>query len=537
MEKALEMGKTSAAGSFHIFIGVSVSTVIMAVGTILLGRFLGGDAYGLYTVTLVPALMIGLFRDWGVNSAMTKYIASLRLENDDAEIRNVIVAGLVFEVAVGLALLFFSLLSANFIASALFHRPESASLISIVSLSIFGGSLFTASQSSFVGFERMKLNSFITICQAIVKTAVGPVLVLLGYGVLGAVLGYTASFLLAGLIGLATLYFAVLRRLRKENKKSSGLSNTLKRMLKYGLPLSVSALLGGALTQFYGFMMASFVLDNNIIGNYQVGINFAVLLTFLSVPISTVLFPAFAKLDPENEHELVRNIFTSSVKYTALVVVPATMAIMVLSKPMISTLYGDAYVNASFFLTLYVVANLLAVFGSLSLGSFLAGLGETRMAMNLGIITIAFGLPSALILIPTYGILGVIIGSVISGMPSLLWGLYWVWKHYGAKADFKCSAKIFTASAIAAAATYASLNFIYLAEWIKLVAGITIFLAIYIFTAPTIGAVTQTDINNLRSMLSGLGIVSKMVNIPLRVAEEVAKIRIPTKSDKTSTRT
>jgi hypothetical protein len=112
-----------------------------------------------------------------------------------------------------------------------------------------------------------------------------------------------------------------------------------------------------------------------------------------------------------------------------------------------------------------------------------------------------------------------------------------VWKHYGAKADFKCSAKIFAASAIAAIATYASLNFINLAEWIKLVAGITIFLAIYIFTAPAIGAITQTDINNLRSMLSGLGAISKIVNIPLKAAEKAAQIRNPTKSDRTSTRT
>ena len=39
-----------------------------------------------------------------------------------------------------------------------------------------------------------------------------------------------------------------------------------------------------------------------------------------------------------------------------------------------------------------------------------------------------------------------------------------------------------------------------------------------------IGAVTQTDINNLRSMLSGVGIVSKIVNIPLRAAEKGAQI-------------
>jgi O-antigen/teichoic acid export membrane protein len=541
MEKAFQMGKTSATGSFKLFMGVAVSTLIMAVGTIILGNLLHEDGYGLYTITLTPALMIGLFRDWGVNSAMTKYIASLRLENKDSEIRDIIVAGLTFEVTVGLVLTLISLLSANFIATAIYHRPESAPLISIISIAIFGGSLLNASQSSFIGFEKMGLSSFTLICQAIVKTAVGPVLVILGYGVIGASVGYTAASLFAGLIGITTLYFAVFRKLRKMENKRSGLreclrglpdtlKRNLKRMLKYGVPLSISTILASILAQIYGLAMAFSVSDNAILGNYSTAANFAVLLTFLSIPISTVLFPAFAKLDPENERVLVSNIFASSAKYTALVLVPATMAMMVLSKLMISTLYGEArFVTAPFFLTLLVVTNLFVVFGSLSLGSFLSGLGETRMAMELGIVTMAFGLPLGLILIPRYGILGVIVGNMVSGIPSMLWGLYWVWKHYEAKAEFRSSAKIFTASALAAIVSYLTISFLHTTAWVQLVLGLAVFLLIYVFGAPLIGAVGQSEINTLRNMFSGLGIVSKMINIPLEMAERAVQIKTPDK--------
>jgi len=537
MDKALEMGRVSATGSFQLFIGVAVSTIIMAVGTIILGNLLHESGYGLYAITLTPALMIGLFRDWGVNSAMTKYVASLKLENNDSEIREIIVTGLTFEITFGLVLTVISLLSANFIATTIYHRPESASLISIISISIFGSSLLTASQSSFIGFESMGLNSFTLICQAIVKTAVGPVLVILGYGVIGASLGYTAGSLFGGLIAVATLYFAVFRKLRKtENKRSGlrerlrGLRDTLKRtlkiMLKYGVPLSISSVLGGILAQTYGLAMASFVSDNAILGNYSTAANFAVLLTFLSTPIATVLFPAFAKLDPKNEHELVRNIFASSVKYTALVLVPATMAMMVLSKPMISTLYGETrFVTAPFFLTLSIVTNLLAIFGNLSLGSFLSGLGETRMAMKLGILTTAFGLPLGLILIPAYGVLGVIVGNIFSGIPSMLWGLHWVWKHYKTRAGFKSSARILAASTLAAAASYLPISLFNMADWIKLIIGLVIFITVYLLGAPLIGAVSVTDIKNLRTMFSGLGIVAKIINILLNIAEKAAMIR------------
>lgn len=101
MDEALKMGKASAFGSFQLLIGLAVSTVIMAVGSIILGRLLTTDEYGLYAIAFVPSTLINLFRDWGINSAMTKYIASLRASHKDEEVHDFIVAGLIFEVASG----------------------------------------------------------------------------------------------------------------------------------------------------------------------------------------------------------------------------------------------------------------------------------------------------------------------------------------------------------------------------------------------------------------------------------------------------
>jgi O-antigen/teichoic acid export membrane protein len=523
MEKALKMGKTSATGSFQLFIGQTTSTIIMAIGTIILTRLMLPEEYGLYAIALMPPMMINLFRDWGVNSAMTKYIANLRAKNKQNDIHDLLIAGLTFEITTGLALSFLSLFIASFIATTIFHRPESTPLISIASITIFSGALLTASQSSFIGFEKMQFNSLTMICQSIVKTIAAPLLVFLGYGALGAVLGYTLSFLAAGIIALTMLYFILFRKLKRTKTNKTGISKTLKMMLHYGVPLSISSIIGGFRIQFYSFMMAFFCSDI-MIGYYRAAINFAVLLTFFTFPIATVLFPAFSKLDPQNEHQLLKSIFTSSTKYTALLLVPATMAVIVLSKPMISTLFGEKWVYAPLFLTLYVINNLFVVFGSISMGSLLTGLGETKMLMKLSLLTMSIGLPLAFLLIPTLGITGVILGTIFAGLPSMFYGLHWIWKRYEVKADFKSSTKIFIASAIAAITTYSFQTFINAADWITLITGGIIFLATYILVAPIIGAMNQSDINNLRTMLSGLGIISKLINIPLALAERVANL-------------
>jgi len=523
MEKALEMGKVSATGGFQLFVGVATSSAIMAVGAIVLARLLSPAEYGLYSVALVPSLMINLFRDWGVNSAMTKYVAHFRAAKKEEDMRNIITAGLIFEISTGLALSLLSVFLAGVIASTIFHRPESTPLISIVSITIFSGSLLTAAQSSFVGFEKMEFNSLTLICQAVVKSVLSPLLVLLGFGALGAVLGYTFSFLVAGIVGSTILYFLLFRTLKRTKINRFKASKTLRNMLHYGVPLSISSILGGFLVQFYSFMMA-FYCSDAMIGNFQAATNFAVLLTFFTIPISTVLFPAFAKLDSQNDSQLLKTVFTSSVKYTAMLLVPATAAVMVLSKPMISTLFGEKWVYAPFFLTLHVIANLFSGFGSLSVGSLLTGLGETKTLMKLSLLTLLIGLPLAFLLIPNLGIAGVIVGTLFAGLPSMFWGLHWIWKRYKVTVDWGSSARIFVASTIAAATTYLSLDYLNTVEWLRLMIGGIVFLTVYVVAAPSIGAIVQGDISNLRTMLSGLGFISTMANLPLGVAEKVAGI-------------
>ena len=525
MQKTLEMGKKSATGSFQLFIGVAASTIIMAIGTIILARLIKPEEYGLYTIALIPSYTAVLFRDWGVNTAIARYTASLKAENREEEAYEIIMSGIFFELASGLALSLILVYLSGFIASTVFQRPEVSFLIAVASTTVLAGALLTAAQSSFIGFERMELNSLTNICQAIVKTVASPILVFVGYGALGATLGYTLSFIFAAMIGLITLYLTIIRRLKTGKPRKKGLSLNLKAMLRYGVPLSIASIISGFLTQLYAFLMAIYCTDA-MIGNYQVAIHFASLLTFFTIPISTVLFPVFSKINPQREPELLQTVFASSVKYTAVFLVPATMAVMVLSKPMIYTLFGEKWAYAPFFLTLYVVNDLFAIFGRLSLGNLLAGVGETKTQMKLSLITLIFGVPLAFVLIPFAGIVGLITTNIVAGLPSLFLGLRLVWKRYKVKVDLKSSAKILAASSLAAAATFMATSLISCADWAELAIGGATFITTYIVAAPVLGAIEKADMANLKMLFSGLGIISKLLRFQLHVMETVRQILI-----------
>ena len=548
MDKALDMGKTSATGSFHLLIGVAGSTIIMFIGTFILATLLPVADVGLYGMALIPSSIISFFRDWGVNYAMTQQIANFRASGKESEIHDVIVSGIVFEILTGAILSVICFAVAQPL-SLILNSSNSANLsvyISIMSLSIFAGAIFSAATAIFTGFERMKLNSFTQIIQAIVKTALGPILIILGFGVLGAVFASMASLVTGGVVGILIVYFAVFRSLRKCKVGKCDVKQTLKPMLMYGLPLTVSNIVIGVLPQVFAFTMAVYA-GASMMGNYYAAAYFSVLLTFISIPISTALFPAFSKLNAEKEPELVKTVFVSSVKYTSMLLVPATMILMTLSVPLIGFLFPKdgifhalftinatpKFPNAPLFLAVASIINLLVLLGNISVGTFQIGIGKTNQIMKQSLASLSIGLPLAWGLVayfnsiggPSFAIIGGISGTLISTLPSLVMALYWSWKNYGVKTDFRNSAKIFASSAIASLVTYLFISFLRLPYFVILLSGFVVFMFVYLAVAPLIGAVNQTDIDNFKNMFSSLGIIAKIMSFPLFFMQKICEVK------------
>jgi len=528
LDKATGMAKSSARGGFKLFIGVSVSSIVTAVGLILVLRLLGDpDEYGIITTALIFPSLIGLFKDWGTNSAMIKYLAQYRSENKPHSVKNVMVTGLLFELVTGGLLTLLCFLLADFLATSVFQLPEAKVLIEVASLTILADSFLKVSQSTFIGLERLEFHSLTLILNAGIRCFLAPLLVFLGYGIMGAIQGQIVAQLTAGIIGIIIFYVTFFRNPKKETGSKIDITGTLKTLLRYGLPLSVSVVIGGFLPQFYNTLFTqSFEIVNGVnyttaLGNYQTAVNFTVLISFFTVPITTVLFPAFSKLKAEEEKKTLRVVFQSSVKYGALLTLPVTLMIMVLSEPLVFAIVGTEYTKAPFFLTLYSIIYLYAGLGTLSLANFLNGQGKTQITMRMALLTLCMGLLLGWILIPQFGIVGLIVANSIAGFPSVFTGLWWIRKHFGATIDLVSSAKILLASVVAAVVTYLLLSQLNYNYWIELVTGGISFLGVYLVIAPLIRAVDKKDVRHLREMLSGLGPLSYVFNIPLKIMEKL----------------
>ena len=527
MSKAEDMAKVSVRGSFHVMWGLVVSTVISAVGTIIIASLLGEENYGLYAIALTAPNLIVLFRDWGVNSAMVRYTAQSKAEDRNAAIRSIFMSGLLFELAMGVVLSLVGFLLSGFLASSVINRPTVAPLIQIASFSVLASALIGTATAAFTGVERMHFNSIMLVSQSIVKTTLIVGLVLLGLGTFGAIVGFTFATFMAGLIGIL-LMFTIYRQLPNPDRKKLEIGSNIKTMFRYGLPLSLAAIIAGFLAQFYNFILYGYVSNDAVIGNYAIAQNFVVLITFFALPITTMLFPAFSKLDHTKEEETLRNVFQISVKYASLLVVPFAVMVVVLAPSAISTLFADRYAEAPLFLSLLAFNYLYTALGTLSLGNLINGQGQTTFNLKVTIVTALIGFPLGFFLISNLGVLGLILTTIIISVPGLVISLAFVKRRYNVTLDWKSSGKILLSSGVAAILTYAVImQLSILPSLIQLIIGVVIFVITYLIAAILTETFSSADVNNLRQMVTALGPLSTILNMLLNIIEKLMGIFKP----------
>jgi stage V sporulation protein B len=500
-------------------VGQVSSTLITSIAIILVARFLGSTDYGQYTIVMIPISIATMFTDLGINNGLIKYIAQFRSERKQGNVKNLIKIGLLINGVAGFILTLIIYIFSSYIAINLFKQAEIATFIRIASINLLAQSLFATSRSIIVGFERMEFLSFLTILQSLLKSLLSPILVYLGYGTLGAVVGHSAALTFAGVCGFI-LVLAVLYRGIQEIPEVS-FYDSIKLLTSFGVPLFFSSILSVTLSQALNFLMAIHINSFNI-GNYKAALNFTVLVTFFSMPVATVLFPLFSKIRDEDRANL-ELVYQNSVKYISLIIVPIVGGLILFSEPIVQIVYGTSYPYTASFLRLTNINMLFFLVGAQVTSNVLNSKGKTQVLLRSSLINLCVGIPCGLYLIPKYGVLGLIVTTIISSKTGLLHNLWWVRKDLGIMFDWRASLKIFLSASVSFSAVYLLLLIVHLEGWLSLIVGGALFVLFYLFLILFTQTVDLVDIRNLKRILGSMGPLTPFFNVFLRFFERVLK--------------
>jgi len=503
------IAQKAARGGLFLFIGYTSSTVILALGAIIVVRLLGPPSYGLYTLTLaIPTILIAL-SDAGMNFALVRFPAKLRAEGDRARANRLMRLGFILKLAISTLAFLICYLGSATIATIVLNRPELAPFLRIASFMIVFQALVDATNNSFIGQDRMQYSASIQVMQAILKGTLGPLLVLIGLGVAGAVLGYVLALAAAGMTG-ATILFT--RHARSSSRATDSASTGLRTLLRYGLPLYVAATLSMFLNQYQSIVLAHFA-SNLEIGNFGATWNFTSFMLILVYPVTTAIFPMFSKMNPKTQRNDLARGFVLAVKYTSLLMIPASIAVMVFSRDLIHLTYGNSYTLAPQYLMLLSALYLLTAIGYLVLASFLNGVAETRTVVKMNVLTLGVYLPLGPALAWLWGPYGVLVAYILSNATSTFYGITQTSRKFYARPNLKASGRAVLAAFGAAVPTVGLIQLDPMGVGVvNLIAGGLLYLLVYLTLAPILGAVDEQDILNLRKLLGGTRVVAILVN-------------------------
>jgi len=525
-EELLEAAEASARTSFFLASGTIVATIILAISAILIGRLLGPELYGQYTLILSAPQLLFLFTDFGINQGIIKFAASLRAEGKQDHVTRLIHNVMLFKIFLGTAFFAINFAFADFFA-LLINRPELAPYVRIASFSIIFQVIFSTVSASYVGLDKTEYDPLTTNTQAIIKTIFSVALVLLGFSVAGAIIGNVLGYVVAGILGLGIVFFKLL----KPSSKTTGESmrQNLKMLLTYGTPLYVSTLVS-SFAPLYQNIVLAFVTTDVEIGNFRAATNFLALLGILPTSIAIALFPAFSKLGSLNI-EKIREFFKIANKYTSLIIVPITIFTIILSKEIVQIIYGSTYETAYLFLALSCLIYFLVAIGYISLTSLFNGLGETLTTLKIALVAFLIFIILAPIFSQLYNVPGLIIASLISNSVATAYGSYIARTRFKIRFDTAPITKIYLISALSGIPLILTSNFLSLSNLITFVLGAFLYLFIYATLVPLTKVISNPEIQTLKNITQkskSLGLVAKPL---LRYWENILEAKAAVQHD------
>src|SRR3989441_10314233 len=313
-----EVARRSASGSFILFAGNIISAAILTVTVIVVTRLLGPAGTGAYTLLLVFPNLLQSFVGLGINTGITRY-AALHLSKGEPEVaRRLPFHRLIFIFVSGIFLFFVALGGSSYLSSFVLPRPELTGLSVVASSLILVQTLFQSVNAALLGFRAMRPIGLSTIAQAALKLVFSISLILIGQGVLGALLGQIVGLLVAGAVTGGVLYLRMPKHLATSRRT---FGNDIHEMLRYGVPVYIGGLAITVAAQYVTIVLSA-IANNVSVGYYQAAMYFIIVINnYLISAITTALFPAFAALQGVKGDT--RLAFGYSVQYMGYFIAPS----------------------------------------------------------------------------------------------------------------------------------------------------------------------------------------------------------------------
>jgi O-antigen/teichoic acid export membrane protein len=388
------------------FIGRLAAVASGGILMIALARLLTRNGYGLLFLAISILSILSTFTRFGFAKSTSRYLAEFK-EKDPSQIPHVIRFGLLLtSVAIFIVSIFL----------ALGHRTI-AHTVGDEGLAPFllTGTLFIAFETLvkfarliLQGVEDISSSALVLISNRGLRTVLAIGLVLVGFGALGALMGYIIAAMVTAMLSL-TYIFNEYYQAYGAGDIEKGLK---KRIAEYSLPL-VASNAARTIDDRIDILLVGFFLNPIAVAYYTISKQ---IVSFLQAPISALTFatsPAIRTEVERHNQEKAAAMYEEALSIAFFLYLPAAAGIITLASPILRVTVGEKYLDAT------PVLQVLAIYAVLLAIAFLSGnaldfLGRARDRSIIKGATATTNAVLNVILIPRMGVIGAAYATIIT---------------------------------------------------------------------------------------------------------------------------
>jgi len=428
---------------------------------IILGRLLLPEDFGAIAIVTVFITLSNVFVQSGLNTALIQ-----KRDSDDIDFSSVFYLSTFLAAVLYMLLFIFSPFIADYYSS-----PQLTNVLRVLAITLFFGA-FNSIQNAYVARNMMfKLLFFSTLGSIIISGIVGIIAAYSGLGVWSLVLQQITQKLSVSII----LWFTV--KWRPQLKFSL---SRVKVLFSFGWKLLASSLLNNLYIDIRTLIVGR-LYASSMLGFYNRGEQFPKLIvTNIDGAIQSVMLPTLS--NEQDNIKRVKEMVRRAIVSSSLLIFPMMVGLAVVAEPLIKVLLTDKWLPAVPFLQIFCISYSIMPIHTANLQAINA-LGRSDVFLKLEILKKIIGI-IILIISLRFGIFALAWGLVLSGVISSFINAYPNKKllNYSYIEQWKDIMPSLLISLLMGSIVY-MLNFLNIAELLKLILQVVVGVAAYILLA------------------------------------------------------
>jgi O-antigen/teichoic acid export membrane protein len=335
-----------ARNSFYGAIQFVVPTILLLAFTPLFIHKMGTEKYGLWMLATSALGLMGM-AEFGLNTAISKFVAEFVGSRDASTLSAIVSAGLVAYILLAFGLIvplyiFSPALAGIFKPSESISAEQISLVIRIMSLGFIPLLLRSGAMAIPIGLQQFKVPVIVTIGYQILSYTAALIIVFLGGSVAQVV---SSTVVVLWVMALGSLFVAW-RMLKPFNLKFmiTRSQEVLRRMLSFALISGVSGL-GSQIFSFADRFAVGVVLGLDVVAYYTVIITVVAKILQLSSSLTSALMPAVSSWMASGDIRRVRAYFLRATIALFTFNLMIASVFIILSEPLLQLWMGGEFAN------------------------------------------------------------------------------------------------------------------------------------------------------------------------------------------------